>query len=235
MNRSVVVPVVLLLIGLFAGLAAGLTLSPRERVATTFTTTATAVSTRVLTATASYTVTSTTTATQPTTLTSTRTVTVTTSIIPEIPQLYNHSGVAVCFSRPMVCESMLETLINAAQRRILVAVYVFTNDRLANALIAAHNRGVDVKVVLEAESAEIRGSEYQRLKEAGLDIRLDGNSALMHHKFMVIDDRIVATGSYNWSGAAEEANDENLVAILSEDVAKQFVEEFDRLWSIASQ
>ena len=233
MNRSVVLPVVVLLIGIFAGLAAGLVISPRERAAATFTTTVTSVSTHTLTSTASYTVTSTTTATQPTTLTSTRTVTVTTSIVPELPQLYNQSGVAVCFSRPMVCESMLETLINAAQRRILVAVYVFTNDRLANALIAAHNRGVEVRVVLEAESAEMRGSEYQRLKEAGVDIRLDGNPALMHHKFMVIDEHIVVTGSYNWSRAAEEANDENLVAILSEDVAKQFIEEFDRLWSIA--
>jgi phosphatidylserine/phosphatidylglycerophosphate/cardiolipin synthase-like enzyme len=234
MDRNTAVLVVTLIIGLFIGLTIGLIISPRERVTATFTTTTTALSTNVLTSTVSYTVTSTTTTTQPTTLTSTQTIVTTTTALPEIPQLYNQSGVAVCFSRPMVCQSMLETFIYAAQKRILVAVYVLTNDRLANALIAAHMRGIEVRVLLEAESAEIRGSEYQRLKDAGVAVKLDGNPALMHHKFMVVDDGIAVTGSYNWSTAAEEANDENLVAILSEDVAKRFVEEFERMWELAS-
>jgi phosphatidylserine/phosphatidylglycerophosphate/cardiolipin synthase-like enzyme len=53
----------------------------------------------------------------------------------------------------------------------------------------------------------------------------------MHHKFMVIDGEIVVTGSYNWSAAAEERNDENLVVIRDRGVAGAFEREFERIWS----
>jgi phosphatidylserine/phosphatidylglycerophosphate/cardiolipin synthase-like enzyme len=53
----------------------------------------------------------------------------------------------------------------------------------------------------------------------------------MHHKFMVIDGEIVVTGSYNWSAAAEERNDENLVVIRDRGVAEAFEREFERIWS----
>jgi phosphatidylserine/phosphatidylglycerophosphate/cardiolipin synthase-like enzyme len=53
----------------------------------------------------------------------------------------------------------------------------------------------------------------------------------MHHKFMVVDGGIVVTGSYNWSHAAEERNDENLIVILNPDIATLYEAEFDRIWS----
>jgi phosphatidylserine/phosphatidylglycerophosphate/cardiolipin synthase-like enzyme len=56
----------------------------------------------------------------------------------------------------------------------------------------------------------------------------------MHHKFMIIDGKIVVTGSYNWSYSAEEKNDENLVVILSPNTAKLYETEFNRIWSQAS-
>jgi len=67
-----------------------------------------------------------------------------------------------------------------------------------------------------------------------VDARLDGNPYLMHHKFMVIDGKIVVTGSYNWSYGAEERNDENLVVISSPDIAKLYEAEFNRIWRQAS-
>jgi phosphatidylserine/phosphatidylglycerophosphate/cardiolipin synthase-like enzyme len=64
-----------------------------------------------------------------------------------------------------------------------------------------------------------------------VDVRLDGNPALMHHKFMVVDGGLVLTGSYNWSTAAEDRNDENIVIIRDRHVAEAFTQEFNRLWS----
>jgi phosphatidylserine/phosphatidylglycerophosphate/cardiolipin synthase-like enzyme len=125
-------------------------------------------------------------------------------------------------------------LINRANRSVYVAVYSFTRDSLATALISAKERGVEVRVVIERERAYEHGSEYPRLKSAGVDVRLDGNPNLMHHKFMVIDGYIVVTGSYNWSSAAEDRNDENIVVILDRDVAQRFVQEFERVWQMAS-
>jgi phosphatidylserine/phosphatidylglycerophosphate/cardiolipin synthase-like enzyme len=132
------------------------------------------------------------------------------------------------------CDRLLAGLIDSARYRIHVAIFSFTSDVLAEALIRAHMRGVEVLVVIELDQASVRGSEYGRLKASGVDVRIDGNPYLMHHKFMVIDDRSVVTGSYNWSAAAEDRNDENLVVIVSEDINHSYESEFQRIWSQAS-
>lgn len=139
----------------------------------------------------------------------------------------------VCFSRFSKCGALIAGLIKTAKTRVLVAVYSFTSDVLADALVEAARRGVEVKVVVEAEQAGVRGSQYDRLREAGVDVKLDGNQYLMHHKFMVIDSQIVVTGSYNWSKAAEDFNDENIVVLEGVKVAGMFEQEFYRLWRMA--
>jgi phosphatidylserine/phosphatidylglycerophosphate/cardiolipin synthase-like enzyme len=139
-----------------------------------------------------------------------------------------------CFSRVEQCDALLIGLINRANKSVYVAVYSFTRDSLAAALISAKERGVEVRVVIERERAYEQGSEYSRLKSAGVDVRLDGNPYFMHHKFMIIDENIVVTGSYNWTTAAEDRNDENLVIIVDQYVALSFKREFERVWQMAS-
>ena len=141
---------------------------------------------------------------------------------------------AVCFSKPQDCASLIVRIIDGASRSVHVMMYSFTSDEIAEALIRAKNRGVDVKVVMESQQAGIRGSEYRRLLDAGIDVRLDGNPSLMHHKVVIIDGLIVITGSYNWSRAAEQDNDENLIVIRSPSIAAAYEEEFQRVWAQAS-
>lgn len=160
---------------------------------------------------------------------SVRTLTVQTTLTQTVSQIGD-----VCFSRTMNCASIIISLIDSAQQSVLVAVYSFTSDSLASALIRAHQRGVEVRAVIEMEQANVRGSEYERLRSAGVAVRLDGNSDLMHHKFMVVDGRVVVTGSYNWSAAAEDRNDENIVVIYGEEIAALYSREFERVWARAS-
>ncbi len=147
----------------------------------------------------------------------------------EAPGVVNH----VCFSKPERCDSLIAELLGLAKHYAYVAVYSFTSELLADVLIELKNRGVDIKVVIEEQQANIMGSEYERLKSAGVDVKIDGNPYLMHHKFVVIDDQFVITGSYNWSAAAENRNDENVVVINGEEVARLFKAEFERVWSEA--
>ncbi len=140
----------------------------------------------------------------------------------------------VCFSRTMNCASIIISLIDSARRSVLVAVYSFTSDQIADALIRAHRRGVEVRVVIEAGQANVRGSEYTRLRDAGVSVRIDGNSGLMHHKFVVVDGEAVITGSYNFSAAAEDRNDENLLVIFDRRIAALYAQEFERVWAQAS-
>jgi phosphatidylserine/phosphatidylglycerophosphate/cardiolipin synthase-like enzyme len=60
---------------------------------------------------------------------------------------------------------------------------------------------------------------------------LDENDAYMHNKFMVIDGKVVLTGSYNYSKQADTQNDENLIVIEDGKVARAYEDEFNEMWS----
>jgi phosphatidylserine/phosphatidylglycerophosphate/cardiolipin synthase-like enzyme len=222
--------VVLLMVGLAVGFGAGAALGSATVTATKTETSViyqTVVQATTSTLTLRETLTETAFRTTTTTTVVTTTSTATTTVnIPSVRE--------TCFSRVERCDVLLISLINRANRSVYVAVYSFTRDSLATALISAKERGVEVRVVIERERAYEQGSEYPRLKSAGVDVRLDGNPNSMHHKFMVIDGYVVVTGSYNWSSAAEDRNDENIVVILDRDVAQRFVQEFERIWQTAS-
>jgi phosphatidylserine/phosphatidylglycerophosphate/cardiolipin synthase-like enzyme len=230
MRIGTLLSVVLLMVGLAAGFGAGAALGSATVTATKTETSViyqTVVQATTSTLTLRETLTETAFRTTTTTTVVTTTSTATTTVnIPSVRE--------TCFSRVERCDVLLISLINRANRSVYVAVYSFTRDSLATALISAKERGVEVRVVIERERAYEQGSEYPRLKSAGVDVRLDGNPNSMHHKFMVIDGYVVVTGSYNWSSAAEDRNDENIVVILDRDVAQRFVQEFERIWQTAS-
>ncbi len=127
-------------------------------------------------------------------------------------------------------------LIDEAQENVVFAAFSFTSDAIAEAMIAQAGRGVTVAGVFEEEQYRSnRGGEFDRLRGAGLDVRLDGNVYNMHHKFIVIDGQVVITGSYNFSRSAEERNDENVLAIYDPAIASQYLAEFERLFADANR
>ena len=70
---------------------------------------------------------------------------------------------------------------------------------------------------------------------AGLDVWLDGNPRLMHHKVIIIDGQIVITGSYNFSNNAEQNNDENTLIIHNQDIAAQYMTEFQQIYDLSQR
>lgn len=117
-----------------------------------------------------------------------------------------------------------------ARTSVDVLAFSFTDDAIAEALIDRRRLGVPVRVVFEARNANGSGSEYARLRAAGLDVHRDGNCHTMHHKVMILDERVVITGSYNFTRRAEEVNDENLLIIEDPLLARAFAEEFARVY-----
>lgn len=136
----------------------------------------------------------------------------------------------ICFSPEGDCEGRILYWIKRANVSVHVMVYTLTLDRVGDALVDAHKRGIDVKVILDRYNAE-EGSEYNKLVKAGVPVKLHQGSGLMHNKVAVIDDSITLTGSYNWTRTAENENDENLIVIHSVDVSRTYENEFDRIWS----
>jgi hypothetical protein len=136
----------------------------------------------------------------------------------------------VFFSPNGGCEDQVLYWIGRANVSINILIYSFTLDSVGDALIVAHNRGVEVQVVFE-ESQITTYSEYQKLKAAGISVRNDTNSDLMHDKVMVVDGYIVITGSFNWSENAEENNNENLIEVKSTFYGSIYESEFVKIWN----
>ena len=128
-------------------------------------------------------------------------------------------------------------LVQAAQASIDFLAYAFTSTDIGNALVEQARAGVIVAGVMDAGQVKsTRVTEYDPFKQAGLDVHLDGNQdGLMHHKVIIIDQKIVITGSYNFTAAAETTNDENVLIIFSPEVAAQYMQEFQRVYDQAQQ
>ncbi len=121
--------------------------------------------------------------------------------------------------------------IELAHHSIRIACYEFTNREIADVLLAAARRGVDVGIVADARASEQRYSEIPYLAREGIPVRLDARYAIMHDKFMVMDSVDVETGSFNYTLAAVRENAENALLLRDvPDLAASYLAEWQRLW-----
>lgn len=125
------------------------------------------------------------------------------------------------------CEAVLLELLGKAEHSVLVAAYAFTRTRVAEALARAKQRGAEVEVKIDSRQAEYPAAAkmLEYLEKQGIPItriRVPGEYSAMHNKFMVIDDRYVITGSYNYSTLAHVANWENILWADSSELAAQY-------------
>jgi len=124
--------------------------------------------------------------------------------------------------------------VYAAQQEVVLMAYAFTSDPLAQALLDQSRAGVEVRGVVEASQVDAAGADTLELRQAGLDLRLDSNPASMHHKVLILDEKMVIFGSYNFTRSAEEANDEALILVRDERLAQAFLIEFERIYHTAT-
>lgn len=129
--------------------------------------------------------------------------------------------------------STLVPLVESAETSIRFMAFSFTHDELGAAVLERAAAGVDVQGIFETRGSETEFSELENLYCAGVPVLQDGNPGVMHHKVIVIDNRIVVTGSANFSNNADRFNDENVIIIANEDLALAYIREFDRLRSEA--
>ena len=126
--------------------------------------------------------------------------------------------------------SALVPLLESAQESIFFLAYSFTSNQLGDIVREKADAGLTVAGVMDEEQVNSnQGTEFDPFRQADLDVRIDGIEGLLHHKVFIIDQKIVAFGSYNFSQSAEERNDENLIIVYNPVIAQQFVQEFERV------
>lgn len=146
------------------------------------------------------------------------------------------------FSPKQDVSSVILNEIRNAEHSIYFCIFTFTDEDIMNAIIEKSRRGVKVYGVFDAFQARSQYSAYNKMADAGLNVKKDEGKGFLHHKFMVIDpdtdsDPTVITGSYNWTSAAGKVNDESTVMIKENneiamkyyyEVAKCYGDGFDQ-------
>jgi cardiolipin hydrolase len=128
-------------------------------------------------------------------------------------------------------EGRLIKYLNMAKSTLEVCVFTISNDRIAKALENLHKKGVKVRIISDDETAKNKGSDIYDLSDKGVPVRTDDDvKAHMHNKYAIVDNRILITGSFNWTWQAVIANQENLLIIEKADLVKSYRAAFEKLW-----
>ena len=139
----------------------------------------------------------------------------------------------VCFTPGQDCTSVVVGQIDEATRTVRVQAYSFTSTPILSALKRAHDRGVDVRVIVDKSSAgkHRSGSTYTAatyLTNAEVPVWVDTKVSIAHNKVMVIDATVVITGSFNFTAAAQKKNAENLLVIQDRGLAKLYGDNWEK-------
>ena len=146
-------------------------------------------------------------------------------------KLEDGTTVYIRFSPDDGIDDMIEKLIAAANESVYMLAYSFASRDIAERLQDADKNGLDVIVVCEDSKAYTDGGgQCGPLSEAGMQVYVDGYpDTLMHEKVIILDDKVVIAGSYNFTRSADKRNDEQVLVIQNREIADLFLAEFDKI------
>ena len=136
----------------------------------------------------------------------------------------------VYFSPGDDCLNAINQALQRARKSIKICVFTISDDRITNNIIACHQTGIDVRIITDDDKTQDKGSDIYQMSQAGIPIRTDETPNHMHHKYALIDDSTLITGSYNWTRSAAKYNHENILITYDHRSAKAYDEEFEKLW-----
>jgi mitochondrial cardiolipin hydrolase len=134
------------------------------------------------------------------------------------------------FSPGATCRQAINGQLSTAKSSLKICVFTISDDMIAQAIVAAHKRGVTIQLLTDNDKLFDVGSDIMQLSREGIDIKVDNTANHMHHKFLIADDTTLLTGSYNWTRSAEKFNQENIIVTNESGLVRSFLNEFDRLW-----
>ena len=154
----------------------------------------------------------------------------------KLPQnkIFNIGGtvVEIYFSPKDKSSDRIVQILNGAKHYIYMPAFLITNSKIADAMIAAKSRGVDVRVIIDANSVFTRNSKHSHLRKSGVMLKTENYAGKLHSKMIIVDDEYLITGSMNFSNSGENRNDENLLIIKDKKISKLHKDFFLYLWTM---
>lgn len=154
------------------------------------------------------------------------------SLRSDLVKFNNNNKVELYFSpQTKVLTEKIIPLIDSAEEIINVSVFFLTHKGVAGALIEAHRRGVDVRVIIDASGASNEYTKFQFLRIAGIPLKIENWGGKLHSKAASIDENILILGSMNWTSAGENINDENTLFIRDSKLVEEYDSFFNEIWN----
>jgi phosphatidylserine/phosphatidylglycerophosphate/cardiolipin synthase-like enzyme len=143
-----------------------------------------------------------------------------------------NSEVEVYFSPQDKTGKRLVELLKGARKYIYIPTFLITHKGISDELISAKARGVDVRIIIDANSTGTRNSKHATLRQNGILLKTENYAGKLHSKSMVIDDEYLIIGSMNFSNSGENKNDENLIVLKNSTLAQAHKNFFLYLWTM---
>ena len=138
-------------------------------------------------------------------------------------------NIEIYFTPSLDCENAIIKRINNSQT-IDIAVYSITNPNITSAIISAHNRGADIRIITDKTQAKGKGSKIGQLEGAGIPVITNKKHKIEHNKFAIFDGIHMVSGSYNWTTNASNNNSEN--CLFFDQPHKEYSQRFEYLWNL---
>ena len=143
--------------------------------------------------------------------------------------------------KPVICEcyffpnpsneQRVVSMFRTCKKTLDLAIFTFTRDSIAQAILEAYQRGVKVRCIGDDGNSKVKGSDVRLLASVGIPCKTDNNLRFhMHNKMAIIDNSVVITGSFNWTSQAVNKNQDNILFIEDKNIANQYTEYYNKIW-----
>ncbi len=122
-------------------------------------------------------------------------------------------------------------IIRNSKKSIHISMFYLTHRKIVEDLVNAKARGVDVKIILDGDFVADGYSPHEKLRNANIPVKIENWNSRMHMKNAVIDNHISILGSTNWTSTAELVNDENMLIVVDDQIAKEVENNFQKMWN----
>jgi len=134
------------------------------------------------------------------------------------------------FSPGNACRNAIVDCLHQAQRSVDICVFTLSDDRISDAVLKTHHRGIRVRIISDNDKCNDEGSDVDLLRRQGVPVRIDDTPYHMHHKFALFDGDLLLNGSFNWTRSASELNHENILVTSDAGLVAAFARQFEDLW-----
>ena len=144
----------------------------------------------------------------------------------------NSTKITPLFSpQDKIVTNQILSLIKNAKNYIYIPAFIITHEKLAEELISAKQRGVDVKIILDASTSLSAKNKLLKLRNAQIPVKIENYAGKIHSKSIIIDDKYIIAGSMNFTNSGENYNDENSLIIEDKRLTAYYKGFFEYLWN----